>query len=408
MTALLQTSSTSFWWERNDLHYINNRLFFSGCDVGAIAVGAKEPLYLYSAERIKANLARLLDALSETGCRHRVYYAMKANRYLPLLALLSRSRQCGVDVCSPYELDRALACGFAAKDISFTGTAVSNNDLNRLLAQSAPTINCDTISMIRRIGQRAPGREIGVRVNPAIGASYGNSERLSYAGQKTTKFGIYAQQWEQALAAASAHDLKITTLHFHAGCGYLNEQLGQWESALCAALALLDDLPDIHTVNIGGGLGLPHRSSDAPLDLERWSAILRRHFEGRDLTIAVEPGDYLVKDAGMLVLSVTDVEQKADTLFAFVEGGFNLHPEPVFYDLPCEPAACLLHNDEVSNWRDVTIAGNINEAHDIWAENVSMPLPREGDYIAFLNAGGYGAAMSSNHCMRGSYKELLI
>ena len=167
-------------------------------------------------------------------------------------------------------------------------------------------------------------------------------------------------------------------------------------------------MPDVHTVNVGGGLGIPHRADDAPLDLDRWVAIICRHFGGRGLTVAVEPGDYLVKDAGLLLLSVTGVERKRDTLFVAVDGGFNLHPEPAHYDLPCEPVACTIAADDRAAWQPVTLAGNVNEALDLWAEDHVMPPLGEGDRIALINAGGYGSAMSSDHCMRGEFFELLI
>jgi diaminopimelate decarboxylase len=408
MTARPQrVPGPAFWWERDDLHYRGDRLFFAGRDVAALAAEADRPLYIYSLDRVRANLDRVLDALGRTGCAHRVYYAMKANRYAPLLRMLAQSGRCGVDVCSPDELDHALAFGFAADAISFTGTAVANRDLDRLLAHPALTINCDTIGMIRRIGERAPGRAIGIRVNPGLGIGYGDSPLLTYAGAKATKFGIYREQWPEALATARRFGLTITGLHFHVGCGYLTQQLDRWEAAAAAALAFLDGLPEVTTVNIGGGLGLPHRAGEPPLDLRRWAAALRRQFEGRGLAVATEPGDYLVKDAGMLVLGVTDVERKRDTLFAYVDGGFNLAPEPVYYGLPCEPVACALRGDP-RDWEAVTIAGNINEAIDLWAEAAPMPPLREGDRIAFINAGGYGAAMSSNHCMRGDFAEVHV
>ncbi|MEM9618041.1 MAG: diaminopimelate decarboxylase [Pseudomonadota bacterium] len=408
MTARALCETVSPWWERDDLCYAQGRLYFAGHDVAEMAAKAAGPLYIYSAERVKANIGRVLHALAQTGRSHRLYYAMKANRYAPLLKTLARSRLCGVDICSPNELDHALACGFRPTDISFTGTSVSNRDLDRLLKEPFLTINCDTIGMIRRIGERARGRDIGVRVNPAIGTGYDNNERLTYAGVKTTKFGIYREQWREALTVASAFDLNITSLHFHAGCGYLNAQLSGWEASLRAALSFAADLPAIRTINIGGGLGLPHKSTDASLDLSQWASILRRHFNNLDVTIAVEPGDYIVKDAGMLVLSVTDIEWKTDTQFVYVDGGFNLHPEPVFYNLPCEPIACVRRDRSPADWSNQTIAGNINEAHDLWAESIPMPPLLEGDYIALLNAGGYGASMSSNHCMRGAFKEIIV
>ena len=395
----------AFWWARDDLGYVDGRLTFAGTDVAGAAETAEGALFLYSGRRVAANLGRLQDALAQVGRPTRIYYAMKANRFAPLLEAMARWGRCGIDACSPEEVDRALAAGFAPRDISFTGTAVSNRDLERLLVHPDLVINCDSVGQIRRIGERAPGREIGVRVNPERGTGYGGSERLTYAGGDVTKFGIYRRQWGEALATARAHGLKVTSLHFHVGCGYLTRELDAWSAAVEAAMAFLADAPDVRTVNVGGGLGLPHREGDRPLDLARWAAILRRHFAGRDLTVAVEPGDFLVKDAGLLVLQVVDVEPKRDVLFASVDGGFNLAPEPAYYDLPCEPAACVLRDGP---WETVTIAGNINEALDTWAPGKPMPPLAEGDRIAFLNAGGYAASMSSNHCMRGAFEERLL
>lgn len=398
---------TGFWWARDDLRYEGGRLKLAGHDVAALAETVAGPLFLYSAARVRANLERVRGALAAAG-PSRLYYAMKANRFEPLLRAMAQWGLCGIDACSPAEVERALACGFPAGEISFTGTGVSNRDLGRLLAHDGLTLTCDTLGVIRRIGERAPGREIGIRVNPGLGVGYGDNERLTYAGDVTTKFGIYREQWPEALALARRYGLRVTSLHFHVGCGYLTAQLPQWERAAGAAAGFLDDAPDVVTVNIGGGLGLPHRASDEALDLEAWAAAVARVFAGRGVTVAAEPGDYVVKDAGVLVLGVTDVEVKRDRAFAFLDGGFNLAPEPAYYDLPCEPVACVPRSLDSADWKPVTLAGNINEALDIWAADHPMPPLREGDRVALLNAGGYGAAMSSNHCMRGELTERLL
>jgi diaminopimelate decarboxylase len=397
------------WWARDDLHRDDaGRLIFAGADVETLARAHDGPLFVYGAGRVRANLNRLRGALGASGCAHRIYYAMKCNRFAPLLEMLAADGAVGVDICSPDELDLALACGFRAGDISFTGTSVADRDLDRLHIHDDLHINCDSLGQIRRIGERRPGRAIGIRINPGFGTGYGDSARLTYAGARTTKFGIYREQWAEALGLAARHDLRITAIHFHVGCGYLSGQLDAWDRAVGAAADFLADLPEATTVNIGGGLGLPHRAGDAPLDLDRWSSIVARHFGGRGLTVAVEPGDYLVKDAGLLLLSVVGVERKRDTLFVAVDGGFNLHPEPAHYDLPCEPVACVLREPDPARWQPVSVAGNINEALDLWAEDHPMPPLEEGDHVALINAGGYGSAMSSNHCMRGAFTELLV
>ena len=139
--------------------------------------------------------------------------------------MLAETGAIGADICSPNELDLALQSGFAARDISFTGTSVANRDLDRLLAEPDLHINCDSLGQIRRIGERAPGSAIGIRVNPGFGTGYGDNERLSYAGARTSKFGIYREQWNEALALAAQHRLTVTTLHFHGG------QLAPWRTS---------------------------------------------------------------------------------------------------------------------------------------------------------------------------------
>src|SRR3546814_20858757 len=132
----------------------------------------------------------------------------------------------------------------------------------------------------------------------------------------------------------SAYEVLISDWSSDVCCSDL---LPNWEKAVAAALWFLDAVPEVRSVNVGGGLGLPHRALDQPLDLARWAAVLRRQFAGRNVAIAVEPGDYTVTDAGMLLLSVPDVEWKLDFRCVFVNGWFNLHPEPAFYYLPFAP-----------------------------------------------------------------------
>src|SRR3546814_20474414 len=118
---------------------------------------------------------------------------MKVNRLAPLLERLAGGCKGGVDICSPNGLDHALSSGFAPERTRFTGTGVSPDALDRLLQQPRLTINCDTIGMIRRIGERCPGREIGMRVRPGLGARTADAETLVYQGRPTTQTRIIRQ-----------------------------------------------------------------------------------------------------------------------------------------------------------------------------------------------------------------------
>lgn len=411
----IMSETEKLWWERNDLGYDQEgELVFAGRTLTELAEQSGTPVFYYSASRVQDNFSRVLDALKKTGLDHQILYAMKANRFAPLLTYLKMNTSCGVDVCSPEEVRHAISCGFKAGDISYTGTSVSQGDMEELLRYPDLMINCDSLSMMRRLGKLQPGREIGIRINPAMGVGYGSNELLRYSGDKPTKFGIYLSELDEAIATAQEYGLKIIRVHFHTGCGYLNDQLAVWEEILNHCIThFLEKLPGITTVNLGGGLGVPLKGDDMPLDLNAWSNVVQRVFSGKPWKIQVEPGTYVVKDAGVLLLEANTVETKAGHRFVGVNGGFNLAMEPAHYQLPCEPAPCSFAGSKKTcfaeeNLTETTVAGNINEALDLWIQGLPMPEIQEDQPLAMVNAGGYTAAMSSNHCMRGCFSEYLL
>jgi len=393
------------WWERRDLRYNNGVLYLGKQNLLDLAKTSQNPVYAYSADRIRENVSRLESALQSKNFRYRIFYAMKSNRFMPLLTLLRSLEKCGVDVCSPGELLHARQCGFLENEISYTGTSVSNEDLAIILTQKDLYLHLDSISSIKRVGELCPGRTIGIRVNPAMGLGYATNELLRYSGNRPTKFGIYKESFHQALETAAKYNLRVNSIHFHTGCGYLDPQLEQWEEILTGAKWFVNQLDEVHHVNTGGGLGIPLVKDDAPLDLKKWSEVLHRVFGNPDYELWVEPGDYIVKDSGVLLVKVNTVEEKSGVHFVGVNAGFNIHIEPAFYKLPLEPVPVIAKSREL---KKTTLAGNINEALDIFYHDFLMEHVDEGEYLAFLNSGGYGAAMSSNHCMRGNFTEYLI
>lgn len=390
------------WWEREDLGYQDSELFFSGHSVADLLKLTRTPAFFYSGKRILQNIKRIRDALEQLGS-YQIYYAIKANRFAPILTHLKSSGLCGVDVCSPGELLHAFSCGFERDQISYTANSMTNKELQLLADNPEVALNCDSLSTIRRLGKLCSNRKIGIRVNPAMGVGYRNNETLKYSGDKTTKFGIYREQFDEALKLAAENNLVVNTIHFHTGCGYLNNQLAVFDEILAETRWFIDKVKDLTCINLGGGLGVPHDIDDDQLDLEAWVSIIKSRLGNKGLTICVEPGDYIVKDSGILVLEVNTVERKLKTDFIGVNGGFNLAIEPTFYGLPCEP---VVHRQKTSELKPVTIAGNINESLDLWKENFQMPDQiEEGDPLIFINAGGYASSMMSNHCMRGHVSE---
>lgn len=398
-------SPIKLWWQRDDLTFKGDRLHLGQCDLSELASKVGTPAYVIRAPRVVDKLNDLHAAFDRVGLDHRIFYAIKANRSPKLLTYLASHGQCGADVCSPSELVHALSCGFAEEDISFTGTSLSKPDIQTLAKYDRLRINLDSLSALERLGQACPGREVGIRVNPDIGIGYSDNDLLQYSGVDATKFGIYLDRIPEALAIAERYQLKIMRIHFHAGCGYLDRELDQLANVLSASHKFTAQLPDLRELNIGGGLGVPHTEEDAPLNLQRWADVLAGSYADSGLNIAVEPGDYLIKDAGVLLADVTYVEQRKDIQFLGLNAGFNLAMEPAFYGLPCEPVPTRLRSNDVQRY---TVVGNVNEALDKWAVDHPLPEPDEGDVIALINAGGYAASMRSDHCLRGEVQEVLL
>jgi diaminopimelate decarboxylase len=395
------------WWQRADLCYQQEHLFFAGRLVQGLADQFGTPSFVYSAGRVKENLNRLHSALTDTNLagRYSLHYAMKANRFAPLLTFLKQTGLCGIDACSPGEVGHAVSCGFTPSEISFTASSLSVQDLTMLARYEGLFMDCDSLHAIHCWGKLKPQTRIGLRVNPAMGIGRAANDKLQYAGEATTKFGIYQEQFDEALEVAKSYNLTVSKIHFHTGCGYLTPQLAQLERIIAHCFWFVDRAGQVERVNIGGGLGVPHVAEDQLLALDQWATVLERQFGGRNIHVEIEPGDYLVKDAGLLLLGKTFVERKRNTLFVGVDGGFNLAPEPAYYNLPFQPVPLRYDATPCSL---ASVVGNINEALDVWYEQAWLPDLTEHRHLALINAGAYSSAMASNHCMRGRFKEFLL
>lgn len=393
------------WWVRPGLDIADGRLQIAGRDAEALAREHGTPLFVYDRKRFAENARRLQGALEETCLPFRVRFALKANPLPEILEVFRGLGQpgapdsVGVDACSPGEVERAIECGWRPDEISYTGTNVSERDLDVLLARRVH-LNLDAISQIERYGRRAPGAAIGVRIDPGVGAGY--NVHLEYAGDRPTKFGIGLERLDDAVAAARRHDLTIDTVHFHAGSGWLADGLPGFEAALQRAVQAVERLRaagcPIAEVNVGGGLGSPARQDERPVDLAGYAATLARHLGPLNVVVACEPGDYLSKDAAILLGEVITVERRRGVTFVGLDIGWNVNCSYFIYKFAQEIVICRAA--DAPRTEIVTVAGHINEASDVFAEDYPMPPAQEGDMVAILNAGGYLQAISSTHCLR--------
>jgi diaminopimelate decarboxylase len=393
------------WWQRPGFGVEGSRMVLNGADLDGLLREHGAPLFVYDLGRPAENVRSLQAALQRAGLRYVTRYALKANPDPRILAVLRGLGEpgtpdgVGIDACSPGEVLHALANGWAADAISFTGTNVSERDLDVLLAHPI-RLNLDGVSQLERVGRRAPGRRVGMRVNPGAGAGY--TDHLAYAGECPTKFGVTPDRLDDAIAAARRHGLVVDTLHFHAGSGWLGDQLGEFETALSRATRLLERLLAagfaIREVNVGGGLGRMARDGEVPVDLDAYAQTIARHLAPYDVTAAFEPGDFVMKDAAVLLAEVVTVERRGGVTFIGLDTGWNVNCLYFIYDYAQEVVPLVGPQRERTQL--VTVAGHINEACDVFAEDYPMADVAEGEGVAILNAGGYAQAMSMTHCLR--------
>jgi diaminopimelate decarboxylase len=398
------------WWDRPGLAVRDGRLVVAGADADTLARTHGTPLFVYDRARFAENVERLIGALDRASIRHRVRFALKAN---PDPAVLGALRPLvGIDACSPGEVVRAIECGWPASAVSVTATNLSDRDLDAILDHDVH-LNLDAVSQVERLGRRLAarglaGRPIGLRINPGAGAGY--NETLAYSGDRPTKFGIYADRVPEAVAAAARHGLAIDTIHVHAGSGWLADGLPPFEAALTGVVAIARDLiaagHPIAEINVGGGLGVPARADEQPVDLDRYAAAIARQVGDLDVAVGCEPGDYIAKDSAILLAEVVTVEERAGTTFVGLDVGWNVNCSFFIYRYAQEVVLCRAADAERT--QRVTLAGHINEAGDVFAEDYPMPHVVEGDIVALLNAGGYHQAMSSTHCLRPHAEALFL
>lgn len=393
------------WWQRPGLEVRDDRLTLDGADLDDLLRRHGAPLFVYDLERPVENVRTLQAALRRAGLPYVVRFALKSCPDPRILAVLRGLGEpgtpdgVGIDACSPGEVLHALEHGWSPESISFTGTNLSERDLDVLLAHPV-RLNLDGVSQIERVGRRAPGRTIGIRVNPGAGAGY--TDHLAYAGERPTKFGVTPDRLDDAVAAVRRHGLVVDTLHFHAGSGWLGDQLSEFEAALVRAAALLERLLEagfaVREVNVGGGLGRVARDGEVPVDLDAYAGTVARHLAPYGVAAAFEPGDYVMKDAAVLLAEVVSVERRGGVTFVGLDVGWNVNCAYFIYGYAQEVVPLRAPMRERTQL--VTVAGHINEAGDVFAEDYPMPDVAEGEGVAILNAGGYLQAMSMTHCLR--------
>jgi diaminopimelate decarboxylase len=396
---------------REPLENRNGGLYIDGVSARELAAKFDTPLYVISEKRIRENYTRLRNALSRNYQKIRIYYAAKANSNLSVLKILG-AEGAYIDAVSPGEVSLASKAGFPAERILFTGTSVRNDEL-QFLVDSNVTINVDSLSQLDRLLSIAVPSLFSVRVNPEIGA--GHHSHVITAG-KHSKFGVWEEDAVEAYATAKKAGVERFGIHMHVGSGVLDV-----EPFVLALEKLLSIAKRVHEqvgvefefIDMGGGLGVPYKPEDKELDLTLFSdtvlALFKRRISEYGLGtpfFCVEPGRYLVCDAGVLLTAVNTVKTTPFKKFVGVDAGFNTLVRPTMYGSyhPVLVADKLGYTEEET----YDVVGPICESGDALARDRRLPKIEEGDLLAVLNAGAYGFAMSSQYNARPRAAEVLV
>ena len=382
----------------------------AGVPVADIARDFGTPVYVYDAATIVERIRRLapFDVIR---------FAQKANSNLAILDLCRRHGVV-VDAVSAGEIHRALAAGYPATGdphpIVYTADVFDRESL-AMVAEHGIAVNCGSPDMIDQYGEIAPGGEVTLRINPGFG--HGHSQKTNTGGEHS-KHGIWHEDLPDCRRRAERAGLRITGVHVHIGSGADLEHLALVAGAVEQLAAGIGDT--VRTISAGGGLPVPYRAGDPSMDVDAYFALwdaARKRLEdrfGHAVRVEIEPGRYLVAEAGVLVTEVRARKQQGGNDFVLVDAGFNVLARPVMYGA-YHPMSLSPSDDVPRDVKDVVVGGPLCESGDIFTQEEGgfvrsqpLPDPRVGDHLLIECAGAYGFVMASNYNSKPLPPEVLI
>ena len=358
------------------------------------------PVYVYDAEKIISQYDRLTNAFKVDNLR--IHYAVKALSNISILKLLN-SLGCGLDTVSVQEVELGIKAGVDPSKIIYTPNGVSLEEIEEVIELGAQ-INIDNLSILEQFGTRHPEIPVCIRINPHVMA--GGNSKIS-VGHIDSKFGISIHQMPHLLRIVENTGMHINGIHMHTGSDILDIGVFLYASEILFEAAR--NFKELEFIDFGSGFKVPYREGDIETDIEDLGTQLTERFNnfckeyGKELTLAFEPGKYLVSESGKFLAKVNVIKQTTSTVFAGIDSGFNHLIRPMFYGS---------HHDikNISNpdgkARFYSVVGYICET-DTFGSNRRIAEIREGDILSFSNAGAYCFSMASNFNSRFRPPEVL-
>ena len=359
------------------------------------------PLYVYNAEKITSQYRRLTNAFKQVESL-RIHYAVKALNNIAVLQHIKSLGAC-LDTVSIQEVQLGLTAGFTPENIIFTPNGVSLFEIEQV-ASLGVQINIDNLSILEQFGTKRPTTPVCIRINPHVMA--GGNTNIS-VGHIDSKFGISIHQMPHLLRIVENTGMHINGIHMHTGSDILDIDVFLYASEILFENA--KNFNELEFIDFGSGFKVPYKEGDIETDIEELGEKLGERFNAfakaynKPITLAFEPGKFLVSEAGKFLVQVNAVKQTTSTVFAQVDSGFNHLIRPMLYGSTHEIKN--LSNPE-GKQRFYSVVGYICET-DTFANNRRITEITEGDVLAFDNAGAYCFTMASNYNSRFRPAEVL-
>lgn len=367
-----------------------------------IAKDFGSPVYVYDSEKIVSQYQRLTSAFSKVK-KLKINYAVKALSNISVLKLFN-SLGSGIDTVSIQEVQLGLKAGFKPENIIYTPNGVSLEEIENV-AKLGVQINIDNLSILEQFGTKHPNIPVCIRINPHVMA--GGNTNIS-VGHIDSKFGISIHQIPLLLRIVENTKMNINGIHMHTGSDILDIDVFLYASEILFETA--KNFKDLEFIDFGSGFKVPYKTGDIETNIEELGSKLSKRFNefckeyGKDLTLAFEPGKFLVSEAGVFLVKVNVVKQTTSTVFAQVDSGFNHLIRPMLYGSQHE---IINISNPTGRERFYSVVGYICET-DTFASNRRISEITEGDILCFKNAGAYCYSMSSNYNSRYRPAEVLI
>jgi diaminopimelate decarboxylase len=379
------------------------------CDGVPLARIAREhgtPAWVYSQSVLEARwrlFAAAVADLDPTIC-----YALKANSNQAVIATFA-ALGAGADIVSAGELARALAAGVPAAKIVFAGVGKSEAEMALALEAGILQFNVESAPELARLSAVAQAMNttasVAIRVNPDVDAK---THKKITTGKSENKFGVeLAQARALAVGARKLKGVRIEALSTHIGSQItdVTPYRAAFRRVADLARTLRADGVPLKRLDFGGGLGVVYRD-ETPPDLKAYAAAVRAAMKGTGLGLVLEPGRWLVADAGLLMARVEYVKQGTAKRYAILDAAMNDLIRPTLYEawMPIEPVA----RPRAGKKRPYDVVGPVCESGDFFAHDRLLAPLAEGDLVAVRQAGAYGAVMSSTYNARPLAPELLV